>query len=48
MEVENKGKYPTLGRYICLQTLGSGFNAKVKLGQSMDDQKYVAIKIMKS
>ena len=32
---EEKGiekKYPTLGNYILLKTLGKGYNSKVKLG----------------
>ena len=32
MEEEIPKKYPTLGDYILLKTLGKGYNSKVKLG----------------
>ena len=32
MEEEIPKKYPTLGNYILLKTLGKGYNSKVKLG----------------
>ena len=32
MEEEIPKKYPTLGKYILLKTLGKGYNSKVKLG----------------
>jgi serine/threonine protein kinase len=36
-----------LGKYILLQTLGSGANSKVKLGFDKEANEYYAIKILK-
>ena len=45
--MDSEKKYPTLGDYILVKTLGSGYNAKVKLGYSKTDGKYYAVKILK-
>jgi serine/threonine protein kinase len=45
MEVEKK--FATLGNYQLVKLLGQGYNAKVKLGLSLVDGKYYAVKIFK-
>jgi serine/threonine protein kinase len=46
MEIE-KAKYASVGNYLLIQSLGSGFNSKVKLGQHVDTGKRYAVKILK-
>jgi serine/threonine protein kinase len=42
-----KNKYATLGKYILVKTLGSGYNSKVKLGYDAGSNQYFAVKIIK-
>lgn len=42
-----KNKYASLGKYILVKTLGSGYNSKVKLGYAPSINKYCAVKIIK-
>ena len=42
-----KSKYPRLGKYELLRTLGKGAFSKVKLGRDTTTGKYYAIKIHK-
>jgi len=45
--MEPTKKHPTLGKYILLKTLGTGYNSKVKLGYDHDTNKYCAVKMIK-
>ena len=45
--MDTEKKHPTLGDYILVKTLGSGYNAKVKLGYSKVNGQYYAIKVLK-
>jgi len=42
-----KNKYASLGKYILVKTLGSGYNSKVKLGYDPSANQYFAVKIIK-
>lgn len=47
MEIESDKKYASLGRYLIIRSLGSGFNSKVKLAFDKETHKTYAIKILK-
>jgi serine/threonine protein kinase len=40
-------KHPTIGKYVLLKTLGTGYNSRVKLGYDPATNMYCAIKIIK-
>jgi serine/threonine protein kinase len=42
-----KNKYASLGKYILVKPLGSGYNSKVKLGYDPSANQYAAVKIIK-
>jgi serine/threonine protein kinase len=43
----SKNKYASLGKYVLVKTLGSGYNSKVKLGFDSTSNQYCAVKIIK-
>jgi len=42
-----QNKHSTLGKYVLIKTLGSGYNSKVKLSYDPSTDQYVAIKTIK-